>query len=56
LNAFDSHAHFGLAAIEAAGGRKAEAIRDYQAGLESDPTNRDALSALENLRNQAQGQ
>ncbi|HMD84967.1 MAG TPA: tetratricopeptide repeat protein [Terriglobia bacterium] len=50
LNAFDSHAHFGLAAIEAAGGRNAEAIRDYEVGLENDPNNREARAAVAKLR------
>jgi Flp pilus assembly protein TadD len=46
---FDSHAHFGLGAIEAADGRSADAIRDYHAGLETDPSNAAALAALKNL-------
>jgi len=50
LNALDSHAYFGLAAIEAASGRNAEAIRDYEAGLESEPNNREARAALVQLR------
>ena len=50
LNAFDSRAHFGLAAMEATSGRNPEAIRDYEAGLESDPNNREARAALAKLR------
>ncbi len=49
-NPFDSHAHFALGAIEAAGGRTGEAVREYTAGLETDPTNADALSALHKLQ------
>jgi len=49
LNAFDSHAHFGLAAMEATAGRNRDAIRDYEAGLESDPNNREARAALAKL-------
>ncbi|MGO9274750.1 MAG: tetratricopeptide repeat protein [Terriglobia bacterium] len=49
LNVFDSHAHFGLAAMEATSGRNREAIRDYEAGLESDPNNREARAALAKL-------
>ncbi|MGB6429777.1 MAG: tetratricopeptide repeat protein, partial [Candidatus Acidiferrales bacterium] len=48
-DALDSHAHFALGAIEAADGRNADAIRDYRAGLEMDPTNADALAALRRL-------
>jgi len=50
LNAFDSRAHFGLGAIEATSGRNADAIRDYEAGLESDPNNPDAQRALARLK------
>jgi len=49
-NPFDSHAHFALGAIEAASGRTAEALREYSAGLETDPTNADGLSALHKLQ------
>jgi len=49
-NPFDSHAHFALGAIDAAKGRNAEAMREYTAGLETDPTNADALSALHKLQ------
>jgi Tfp pilus assembly protein PilF len=49
-NPFDSHAHFALGAIAAATGRTAEAVREYTAGLETDPTNAEALSALHKLQ------
>jgi tetratricopeptide (TPR) repeat protein len=55
LNPFDSHAHFSLGELCAAGGRTAEAIREYQAGLETDPTNAQARAALQKLRSEGAG-
>lgn len=49
---YNSHAHFNLGAIYAATGRIAEAVREYQAGLESHPSNREALAALQKLKGQ----
>lgn len=49
-NPFDSHAHFALGGIEAADGRTKEALREYDAGLETDPSNADGLSALHKLQ------
>ncbi len=49
-NPSDSHAHFALGAIAAASGRTAEALREYQAGLETDPANAEALNALHKLQ------
>jgi hypothetical protein len=46
---YDSHGHFALAAIEAADGRTADAIKDYRAGLETDPSNAEAQAALKRL-------
>jgi protein O-mannosyl-transferase len=46
LDAFDSRAHFGLAELARRAGRNAEAVREYQAGLETDPHNAEALAAL----------
>jgi Tfp pilus assembly protein PilF len=47
---FDSHAHFALGAIEAADGRTRDALREYEAGIETDPSNADALSAIHKLQ------
>jgi Flp pilus assembly protein TadD len=55
LNPFDSHAHFSLGGIYAASGRRNEAIREYQAGLETDPANAQAHAALEKLRSKGAG-
>lgn len=52
LDPFDSHAHFSLGGICAADGRTREAIREYQAGLETDPRNAEAHAALEKLRSE----
>lgn len=55
LNPFDSHAHFSLGGIYAASGRRNEAIREYQAGFETDPANAQAHAALEKLRSKGAG-
>jgi tetratricopeptide (TPR) repeat protein len=52
---FDSHAHFSLGELCAADGRTTEAIREYQAGLETDPTNAQARAALQKLRSEGAG-
>ena len=52
---FDSHAHFSLGELHAADGRTAEAIREYQAGLETDPTNAQARAAWQKLRSEGAG-
>ena len=52
LNSFDSHARFGLAAVNEREHRVAEAIRDYRAGLETDPTNAEAVAAMQRLTSQ----
>jgi tetratricopeptide (TPR) repeat protein len=46
----DSYAHFGLGDIYQAGGRKGEALRQYEAGLVKDPTNAQALAVVRKLR------
>jgi tetratricopeptide (TPR) repeat protein len=46
----DSNAHFGLGYLYKAAGRKAEALSQYQAGLVEDPTNAQALAAVQELR------
>jgi Tfp pilus assembly protein PilF len=50
LDALDSRAHFGLAAIFEAEGRAAQAAEQYQAGLSSDPLNPEAKAALRRLK------
>ena len=52
MDPYDSHARFNLGALYAARGRIAEAMREYQAGLETDPKNAQARAALEKLRSQ----
>jgi tetratricopeptide (TPR) repeat protein len=49
LNADNSQAHFKLGALYLSQGRRAESLREYQAGLKSDPENRDALAAVGKL-------
>jgi Tfp pilus assembly protein PilF len=49
LDEFDSHGHFGLAAILDAQGKTSEAANQYRAGLEMDPRNQEAQAALERL-------
>ena len=53
LEDMDSHAHFGLAAVLEATGRREEAIRQYQAGMRVDPYNREANAALLRLTSQS---
>jgi tetratricopeptide (TPR) repeat protein len=55
LEEFDSYAHFGLGDIYTLAGRKAEALSQYQAGLVKDPTNAQALAAVQKLRQQIVG-
>jgi tetratricopeptide (TPR) repeat protein len=50
LDAFDSRPHFGLGAIFEAEGRNNEALREYEAGLQTDPRNPAALEALARLK------
>jgi tetratricopeptide (TPR) repeat protein len=50
LDAFDSRPHFGLGAILEAEGRNNEALREYEAGLQTDPRNAAALEALARLK------
>jgi Tfp pilus assembly protein PilF len=46
----DSYAHFGLGDIYQRAGRRAEALRQYEAGLVKDPANAQALAAVQKLR------
>jgi Flp pilus assembly protein TadD len=48
----DSAAHFGLGYVYKTTGRKAEALSQYQAGLANDPTDPQALAAVQQLRQQ----
>ncbi len=50
LNAYNSHAHFGIARAAQAEHRNALALREYRLGLETDPRNQRALRAVEQLR------
>ena len=50
VDAFDARAHFGLGKLEAAPGRKSEAMSDYKAGLQTDPSNAEARTALRALQ------
>ncbi|MBZ5564887.1 MAG: tetratricopeptide repeat protein [Acidobacteriia bacterium] len=50
LDSFDSHAHFGLARLAEAAGQNAEAVREYESGLVTDPRNAEALAALQRLK------
>lgn len=50
LNPFDSHAHIGLGQVLESTGRTGDALREYQTGLETDPTDQIAKSAATRLR------
>jgi tetratricopeptide (TPR) repeat protein len=51
LDTFDSRAHFGLGAVLEAEGRTNEALKEYVAGLQTDPRNAGALESVERLKN-----
>ncbi len=53
LDPFAGHAHFRLGALYAASGRRAEAAREYEAGLQTEPANSEALAALRQLKAEA---
>jgi len=53
LEPADSYAHFGLGDLYQAAGRKAEALRQYQAGLVKDPSNAQALAAVQKLQQES---
>jgi tetratricopeptide (TPR) repeat protein len=55
LDKSDSYAHFGLGDIYMLAGRKVEALSEYEAGLVADPTNVQALAAVQKLRQQISG-
>jgi tetratricopeptide (TPR) repeat protein len=50
LNPFDSHAHFGLGETLEAAGKPAEALREFERGLEMDPSDAEAKAAALRLR------
>ena len=49
LNDIDNHADFGLAKLDEQEGRITDAVREYRAGLETDPRNAVALAAVQRL-------
>jgi tetratricopeptide (TPR) repeat protein len=51
LDAFDSRAHFGLGAVLEAEGRTSEALKEYAAGLQTDPRNPGVLESVKRLKN-----
>ncbi len=53
LNDIDNHADFGLAMLDEQQGRIADAVREYRAGLETDPRNAVALAAVQRLTGSA---
>jgi Tfp pilus assembly protein PilF len=53
VNQFDNRAYFGLAVIDERQGRIADALREYRAGLETDPRNPVALEAVQRLADRA---
>jgi len=53
LNDIDNHADFGLAMLDERQGRIADAVREYRAGLETDPRNAVALAAVQRLTGSA---
>ena len=55
LDAFDSRAHFGLGSVLETEGRPAEALKEYEAGLLTDPRNAEAAAALKRLKGKLQG-
>jgi tetratricopeptide (TPR) repeat protein len=50
LESFDSYAHFHLGDLYAARGESTQAIREFEAGLQTDPSNIPALAALAKLK------
>jgi protein O-mannosyl-transferase len=50
INPYDSRAHFGLACIAAAAGRRQAALAEYARGFETDPNNQEAKSAVQVLK------
>jgi len=53
LDPSGSRAHFMLGLLYSDSGRTADAIRELRTGLQSDPTDPQALATLKNLESQA---
>ena len=53
VNQYDNRAYFGLATLDERQGRIADALREYRAGLETDPRNPIALEAVQRLADRA---
>jgi Tfp pilus assembly protein PilF len=53
LDPFDSEVRFHLAELYLAAGRRAEALKEYRAGLETDPRNARALEQVRELEGAA---
>ncbi len=51
-NPFDSHAHFQLGAMAEAAGEHERALEQFEAGLETDPANPEARTAVQKLKTQ----
>jgi Flp pilus assembly protein TadD len=49
LDLNNSQAHFKLGALYLSKGRRAEALREYQAGLKNDPEDGDAITTVQKL-------
>jgi tetratricopeptide (TPR) repeat protein len=47
---FDSQAHFALAALDSADGKSLPALHHYEAGLQTDPSNPQALAAIQAIK------
>jgi Tfp pilus assembly protein PilF len=54
LNSFDSHAQFALAGLDERENHYGDAMREYRAGLQTDPLNSAALAAVRRLAEQGQ--
>jgi tetratricopeptide (TPR) repeat protein len=53
LNPYESRVRFSLGSLYASAGRREDAIREYQVGLETDPANAEARAILQKLRSDA---
>ncbi len=50
LDPYDNHAHIGLGEVLESSGHPADALREYESGLETDPNNSAAKAAIVRLR------
>jgi Tfp pilus assembly protein PilF len=53
IDPFDSHAHIGLGEVLESAGRPGDALHEYEAGIEMDPTDAVAKAALIRIRGNA---